>query len=396
MSTTALPAAGEAAQAEVVAQLSPQLRFVYQTRPIKNILVTGGAGFIGSNFVRHMLQAEPQARLLTLDSLTYAGSLENLRDLPGQDRHKFVRGDICDGRRVLDLLRKHEIDTIVHFAAETHVDRSIFDAAPFIRTNVIGTFNLLEAARDYWIKQAALPPDGARFHHVSTDEVYGSLGPDDPAFSETTPYAPNSPYAASKAASDHLVRSYAHTYGLPVTISNCSNNYGPWQFPEKLIALMILNGRLGRPLPVYGDGQQIRDWLYVGDHCEAIHQILLHGTAGETYHIGGGNQPANLTIVETICDLLDEFLPSSSKDTDPRRALIQFVADRPGHDRRYAMDIAKIQRDLGWQPRQSLTDGLRLTVQWYLEHAEWCAAIQSGPAYRSWMERNYSQRAGRS
>jgi len=375
---------------------------------MKNILVTGGAGFIGSNFVRHMLQADRGVRIVNLDALTYAGSRENLRDLPRDEAHTFVHGDICDGARVLDLLREHEIDTIVHFAAETHVDRSIIDPRPFIQTNIIGTFTLLEAARQYWLPDGNTPSEDRpqrhkdtraqrplvpfRFHHVSTDEVYGSLGPGDPAFSETTPYAPNSPYAASKASSDHLVRAYAHTFGLPVTISNCTNNYGPYQFPEKLIALMISNARAGRPLPVYGDGQQIRDWLFVGDHCEAIHQILLKGKPGQTYHIGGGNQTANLTIVETICDLLDELVPRGGRggsETDTYRALIQFVTDRPGHDRRYDMNISRIGRELGWRPRQSLTDGLRLTVEWYLAHPEWTAAIQSAPEYRDWMERQY-------
>ncbi|MFH1186390.1 MAG: dTDP-glucose 4,6-dehydratase, partial [Chloroflexota bacterium] len=264
-----------------------------------SLLVTGGAGFIGSNFVRHMLGTRPDVRLINLDALTYAGSLANLQNLPGADRHTFVHGDIRDRLLVDGLLRQHRVDTIVHFAAESHVDRSILGPEPFIQTNVLGTFTLLESARQYWIGEAGAGSAGHRFHHVSTDEVYGTLGPDDPAFSEATPYAPNSPYAASKAASDHLVRAYAHTYGLQVTISNCSNNYGPYQFPEKLIPLMILNALAGKPLPVYGDGQQIRDWLYVEDHCEAIRTILAHGVAGETYNVGGGNQPANLTIVQT-------------------------------------------------------------------------------------------------
>lgn len=357
---------------------------------MKNILVTGGAGFIGSNFVRHMLQAEPQARILNLDALTYAGSLENLKDLPHADRHAFAQGDVRDGELLRGLLGRYRIDTIVHFAAETHVDRSILGPEPFVQTNVVGTFNLLEAARRYWLVDSALGSETVRFHHVSTDEVYGSLGPDDPPFSETTPYAPHSPYAASKAASDHLVRSYAHTYGLPVTISNCSNNYGPYQFPEKLIPLMVLNARAGRPLPVYGDGRQIRDWLFVGDHCEAIHRILVDGKPGETYNIGGGNQPANLSIVETICDMLDEFRPSGPDGTHHR--LIQFVADRPGHDRRYAMDISKIRRELQWQPRHSLTEGLRVTVEWYLSHPDWIAAIRERRDYRDWMDRNYEKR----
>lgn len=353
-----------------------------------NVLVTGGAGFIGSNFIRHLLRVELQARVFNLDALTYAGSRENLNDLPDPARHALIEGDICDRDLVDDLLRRHSIDTIVHFAAESHVDRSILGPEPFIRTNVLGTFTLLEAARRFWLEEAPFSSGSLRFHHVSTDEVYGSLGPDDPPFSETTAYAPNSPYAASKAASDHLVRAYAHTYSLPVTISNCSNNYGPYQFPEKLIPLMILNALAGRPLPVYGDGQQIRDWLYVEDHCEAIHLILARGRPAETYNVGGGNQPANLTIVETICDLLDELHPSSAS----HRRLIQFVADRPGHDRRYAMDIARIRRDLGWAPRHSLADGLRATVEWFLAHPGWTAAIQKQQDYQHWMEANYKKR----
>ncbi|MBI3161865.1 MAG: dTDP-glucose 4,6-dehydratase [Chloroflexi bacterium] len=355
---------------------------------MKNILVTGGAGFIGSNFVRHLLEVEPDVRVINLDALTYAGSLENLKDLPGADRHAFVQGDICNRDLVSELLRKHQIDTIVHFAAESHVDRSILGPEPFIQTNVFGTFALLEAARQYWLVEKALPVGQVRFHHVSTDEVYGTLKPDDPAFSETTPYAPNSPYAASKASSDHLVRSYHHTYQMPVTISNCSNNYGPRQFPEKLIPLVILNALTGKPLPVYGDGQQIRDWLYVTDHCEAIHRILAKGQPGETYNIGGNNQPANLTIVETICDLLDELKPAS----EPRRKLIQFVTDRPGHDRRYAMNIARIERELGWKPRYSLNEGLLATVQWILSNPEWLEAIQKQKEYQSWVDKNYEKR----
>jgi dTDP-glucose 4,6-dehydratase len=355
---------------------------------MQRVLVTGGAGFIGSNFVRYLLQAEPDVSILNLDALTYAGSRENLKDIPDPARHTFVEGNVCDRVLVDDLLRRHHIDTIVHFAAETHVDRSIHGPEPFVRTNVMGTFTLLEAAREYWLAEASSRLGSRRFHHVSTDEVYGSLGPGDPPFSETTPYAPNSPYAASKAASDHFVRAYGHTYGLPVTISNCSNNYGPFQFPEKLIPLMILNAMAGKPLPVYGDGQQIRDWLYVEDHCQAIHSILARGRAGETYNIGGGNQPANLTIVQTICDMLDEFRPSSTSHS----TLIQFVADRPGHDRRYAMDIGKVRRELGWAPRHSLTDGLRDTVEWFLSHPDWTAAIEKQLAFQDWMGRNYEKR----
>ncbi|MBK7318544.1 dTDP-glucose 4,6-dehydratase [Candidatus Villigracilis affinis] len=355
---------------------------------MKNVLVTGGAGFIGSNFVRYILEADPQVQIINLDALTYAGSLENLKDLPNADHHTFVQGDICNRDFVRDLLRQHQIDTIIHFAAETHVDRSILGPEPFIQTNVIGTFTLLEAARQYWQVENALPLDQVRFHHVSTDEVYGTLAPDDPAFSETTPYAPNSPYAASKASSDHLVRSYNHTYQLPVTISNCSNNYGPRQFPEKLIPLVILNALTGKHLPVYGDGQQIRDWLFVTDHCEAIHKIVVDGKPGETYNIGGNNQPANLTIIETICDLLDELQPLA----EPHRSLIKFVTDRPGHDRRYAMNISKIERDLGWKPRHSLTDGLLATVQWILANPEWVSAIQKQHEYQTWLSKNYEKR----
>jgi len=355
---------------------------------MKQVLVTGGAGFIGSNFVRYLLKAESQVRVINLDALTYAGSLENLKDLPNANRYTFVQGNICDRDFVSKVLREHQIDTIVHFAAETHVDRSILGPEPFVQTNIVGTFTLLEAARQFWLTEAAFPVETIRFHHVSTDEVYGSLSPKDPAFSESTPYAPNSPYAASKASSDHLVRSYGHTFGLPVTISNCSNNYGPYQFPEKLIPLMILNARAGKPLPVYGDGQQIRDWLFVEDHCEAIHTILTKSKTGETYNIGGGNQPANLTIVETICDMLDEFQPASTSYHE----LIKFVTDRPGHDRRYAMDIRKIQRELGWQPRHSLTDGLRATVEWYLSNSDWMTAIQKQHDYQRWMDQNYQKR----
>ena len=355
---------------------------------MQNVLVTGGAGFIGSNFVHYLLQAQPDVHIVNLDALTYAGSLENLRDLPGADRYTFIEGDICNRELVEELLRAQRIDTVVHFAAETHVDRSILGPEPFIQTNVFGTFSLLEAARRYWLEGGGPGSGSGRFHHVSTDEVYGSLKPGEPAWTEATPYAPNSPYAASKAASDHLVRSYGHTYGLPITISNCSNNYGPYQFPEKLFPLMILNAGAGKPLPVYGDGQQIRDWLFVGDHCEAIHAILTKGQPGETYNIGGGNQPANLTIVETICDMLDELRTSAQS----HRALIQFVADRPGHDRRYAMDTTKIRRELGWKPRYSLEEGLRVTVEWYLSHPDWTTAIQKQRGYQDWVQQNYENR----
>lgn len=355
---------------------------------MQNVLVTGGAGFIGSNFVRHILRTRHDIQVVNLDVLNYAGSRENLKQLPDASRHEFVHGDIRDRALVDRLLREHSIDTIVHFAAETHVDRSILGPEPFIQANVVGTFCLLEAARQYWLPDSGAARSGHRFHHVSTDEVYGSLGPDDPAFSENTPYAPSSPYAASKASSDHLVRAYSHTYGMGVTISNCSNNYGPYQFPEKLIPLMILNALTGKPLPVYGDGQQIRDWLYVEDHCEALQVILEKGTAGRTYNIGGGNQPSNLTIVKTICDMLDELRPASTSHSE----LIQYVADRPGHDRRYAMDITRIRSELGWQPRHSLNGGLQSTIEWFLGHTEWITAIRNQADFQTWVSSNYDKR----
>lgn len=357
---------------------------------MKNVLVTGGAGFIGSNFVHYLLKTEPGVKLINLDALTYAGSQENLKDLPAGAAYSFVEGNICDSDLVAGLLRQHAIDTIVHFAAESHVDRSISGPEPFVQTNIVGTFRLLEAARQFWLEEKGVSDRPVRFQHVSTDEVYGSLSLEDPAFSETTPYAPNSPYAASKASSDHLVRSYAHTFNLPVTITNCSNNYGPRQFPEKLIPLIILNALDGKKLPVYGDGQQIRDWLFVDNHCEAILAVIKHGSAGETYNIGGENQPTNLTIVETICDLLDEFKPDPALAS--RRSLIHFVTDRPGHDRRYAMNIDKIRKNLDWQPRHSLQDGLRETVQWYLSNTEWIAAIRAQQEYQQWLTKNYAKR----
>jgi len=356
---------------------------------MQNILVTGGAGFIGSNFVRHLLKNETQVRVINLDALTYAGSLENLRNLPSPERYEFVEGNISDRQFVDETLRKFDIDTIVHFAAESHVDRSILGPQAFVQTNIVGTFTLLEAARHFWATKSD-PSGKRRFHHVSTDEVFGSLGPNDPPFSETTPYAPNSPYSASKASSDHLVRAYAHTYNLPVTLTNCSNNYGPYQFPEKLIPLIILNALEGKPLPVYGDGQQVRDWLHVDDHCEAIRSVLQKGLDGETYNVGGGNQPTNLEIVQTICDLVDELSPNPS--IQPRRNLITFVKDRPGHDRRYAMNIQKINHDLGWSPRFTLADGLRDTVAWYLSHPEWVTAIHQQQEYQGWLEKNYNSR----
>lgn len=357
---------------------------------MKNILVTGGAGFIGSNFVRFLQAHEKDVQVINLDALTYAGSLLNLEDIPDLDRHIFIRGDICDRSLVDDILHQYSIDTIVHFAAETHVDRSILGPGQFIQTNVIGTYTLLEAARQSWMVDHTVPLDMVRFHHVSTDEVFGTLSPDDPPFNEETAYSPRSPYAASKAASDHLVRAYHHTYGLPVTISNCTNNYGPYQFPEKLIPLMILHARDGKPLPVYGDGQQVRDWLFVDDHCEAIWKILREGKIGQTYAIGGDNQPANLVIVETICEIMDEV--SGNSPHVPHRQLIKFVADRPGHDRRYDMDITKIRTELGWGPRQTLTTGLAQTVQWYLDHPDWVESVSRQADYQGWLQQNYESR----
>jgi len=357
---------------------------------MKNVLVTGGAGFIGSNFVRYVLQTQPDVSIVNLDLLTYAGSLENLKGLPSPDRYEFVKGDICNQAVVEDILRRHQIDTIVHFAAETHVDRSIYGPAAFVQTNIFGTFSLLEATRNVWLNEKKADSRTVRFHHISTDEVFGSLTPDAPAFDEKTSYSPNSPYAASKASSDHLVRTYAHTYGLPVTLTNCSNNYGPYQFPEKLIPLMILNALEGKPLPIYGDGRQIRDWLYVEDHCEAIWQVLQHGRIGESYNVGGNNQPANLEIVDIICDIFDELKPKSPYR--PHAGLKKFVSDRPGHDRRYAMNINKIGQELGWQPRHPLKEGLLKTVCWYLEHEDWIQAIRKQKDYQSWLDRNYIDR----
>ena len=357
---------------------------------MRNVLVTGGAGFIGANFVRYLLKIEPQVHVVNLDLLTYAGSLENLKDLPDPARHTFVKGDICDRPLIDELLHTRQIDTVVHFAAETHVDRSILYPENFLRTNVQGTFTLLEAVRQYWLAEKALPLDTVRFHHISTDEVYGTLRPDEPAWTEATPYAPSSPYSASKAASDHYVRAYGHTFGLPYSITNCTNNYGPNQFPEKLIPLMILNALDGKPLPIYGDGQQVRDWLYVEDHCEAIWLVIRKSPPGQTYNIGGGSQPTNLQVIEHLCATLDELRPDSPHA--PHSSLMRFVADRPGHDRRYAIDISKINRQLGWQPRQSLGTGLQHTIQWYLSHPEWVAAIRQQHEYQKWMERNYLQR----
>jgi len=354
------------------------------------IMVTGGAGFIGSNFVRYILTHHPDVFVLNLDLLTYAGSLENLNDLPVDAKYQFVQADICDQNTVTDLIRGYGIDAVVHFAAESHVDRSILGPGAFINTNILGTFSMLEAARTVWLTERKLGEGQVRFHHISTDEVFGSLEPGDPAFSETTPYSPNSPYAASKASSDHLVRAYNHTYKMPVTLTNCSNNYGPYQFPEKLIPLMILNALEGKPLPIYGDGMQIRDWLYVEDHCEAIWKVLQDGRDGESYNVGGNNQPPNIEIVDAICALLDEFKPDSPHQ--PHQQLKKYVTDRPGHDRRYAMNISKIERELGWQPKYDLQQGLRKTVEWYLANPKWIAAIRQQKQYDEWVNQNYSKR----
>lgn len=350
------------------------------------ILVTGGAGFIGGNFVLDWLTNPSAEGVINLDRLTYAGNLETLKSLELDTRHIFVQGDIGDYQLVFDLLKTHQIRAIVNFAAESHVDRSIHGPSDFIQTNVLGTFNLLEATRAYWSELSEDKRSEFRFLHVSTDEVYGSLSPNDPAFKESNPYEPNSPYSASKAASDHLVRAWHHTYGLPVLTTNCSNNYGPYHFPEKLIPLVILNALAGKPLPIYGDGQQIRDWLYVKDHCAAIRTVLEKSKLGETYNVGGWNEKPNLEVVETICKILDELTPKASgKYADQ----ITYVPDRPGHDRRYAIDASKIERELGWKPIETFDSGIRKTVQWYLDNPEWVKGVQSG-AYRDWVQKQYS------
>jgi len=350
------------------------------------ILVTGGAGFIGSNFILQWIASEP-ASVLNLDKLTYAGNLKNLQNVAAHARYRFEAGDIVDRDAVASLMAREQPRAIVHFAAESHVDRSIHGPDDFIRTNVNGTFSVLEEARAYWSGLSGTERGLFRFLHVSTDEVYGSLGPGDPPFSETTAYAPNSPYSASKAASDHLVRAYHHTYGMPVITTNCSNNYGPHQFPEKLIPLMILNACQGKPLPVYGDGQNVRDWLYVEDHCRAIRTVLARGGVGQTYNIGGRSEMNNLEIVGAICKLLDELRPGDP--VVPHSRLIAFVKDRPGHDRRYAMDTRKIERELNWHPEETLASGLQKTVRWYLEHEEWVRDVTSG-SYRQWMAKHYA------
>ena len=350
------------------------------------ILVTGGAGFIGSNFVLDWL-ANPHAEpVVNLDKLTYAGNLANLEAVQNDTRHHFVQGDIGDVVLIEKLLREHPIRAVVNFAAESHVDRSIHGPGEFIHTNVVGTYHLLESVRAYWTNLAEPQKASFRFLHVSTDEVYGSLSPTDPAFSETNPYEPNSPYSASKAASDHLVRAWHHTYGLPVLTTNCSNNYGPYHFPEKLIPLVILNALNGKPLPIYGDGQQVRDWLYVKDHCSAIRRVLEAGRLGETYNVGGWNEKANLEVVKTICSILDGLRPKPSGQYADQ---ITFITDRPGHDRRYAIDASKLERELGWKPAEIFESGIAKTVQWYLEHPEWIAGVVSGN-YRDWLKKQYA------
>ncbi|VXB57880.1 dTDP-glucose 4,6-dehydratase [Pseudomonas sp. 8O] len=353
------------------------------------ILVTGGAGFIGSNFVLDWL-AQSDEPVINLDKLTYAGNLENLASLEGDARHLFVQGDIGDSALVTRLLAEHQPRAILNFAAESHVDRSIHGPEDFIETNIVGTFRLLEAVRAYWKALEPQAQQAFRFLHVSTDEVYGSLGKDEPAFTEKHQYEPNSPYSASKAASDHLVRAYHHTYGLPVLTTNCSNNYGPYHFPEKLIPLMIVNALAGKPLPVYGDGQQIRDWLYVKDHCSAIRRVLEAGVLGETYNVGGWNEKPNLEIVRTVCALLDELRPRA--DGQPYQQQIAYVTDRPGHDRRYAIDATKLATELGWKPAETFETGIRKTVQWYLDNQTWVNNVLSGD-YRQWMETNYRGRS---
>ena len=351
------------------------------------LLVTGGAGFIGANFVLDVLGSGGES-VVNLDKLTYAGNPANLEDLRGDSRYVFVQGDINDRALVRELLVTHRPHAIVHFAAESHVDRSIHGPGEFVQTNMVGTFSLLEEARNWWSALPAPEKDDFRFLHVSTDEVYGSLGPQDAPFSERTAYAPNSPYSASKAGSDHLVRAYHHTYGLPTLTTNCSNNYGPFQFPEKLIPLIIHNALAGKPLPIYGDGSNVRDWLYVGDHCAAIRAVLGRGRVGEVYNVGGGAEMKNIDVVHAACAILDAARPRSE---GPYASLITYVKDRPGHDRRYAIDAAKISAELGWAPAESFASGLARTVHWYLEHQDWVEGVVSG-AYRSWVDRNYAAR----
>ncbi|MGI0491592.1 dTDP-glucose 4,6-dehydratase [Alkalinema pantanalense CENA528] len=348
----------------------------FPARLDRRILITGGAGFIGSNFVHHWCQQYPNDRVVVLDALTYAGNLNNLASLQNHPQFRFVQGNICDAALVQTLLQEEAIDTVAHLAAESHVDRSILNPGSFIQTNVVGTFTLLEAFRHHWQADAAqVGRDRYRFLHVSTDEVYGSLAPEDPAFCETTPYAPNSPYSASKAGSDHLARAYFHTYGMPTLITNCSNNYGPYHFPEKLIPLMCINILLGKPLPVYGDGQNVRDWLYVGDHCAALDRVIHAGQPGETYNIGGNNEVKNIDLVRMICQVMDQRV--ADLPIRPAETLITFVKDRLGHDRRYAINASKIQQELGWQPQMTVEQGLRQTIDWYLQHQDWWQPLLS-------------------
>lgn len=352
------------------------------------ILVTGGAGFIGANFILEWI-AKTDARVINLDLLTYAGNRRNLQSVESHPRYTFVHGDICDEALVGSLLKEHQPRAILNFAAESHVDRSIAGPSAFIQTNIVGTFALLQQAKLWWESLEPGAKDSFRFLHVSTDEVYGTLQPEDPAFQETTPYAPNSPYAASKASSDMLVRAWHHTYGMPVLTTNCSNNYGPWQFPEKLIPLVILNAHEGKTLPVYGDGQNIRDWLFVEDHCAAIRCVLEKGRIGETYNVGGNSERRNIEVVTTICDILDELAPNPSIGS--RRKLITYIKDRPGHDRRYAINATKIMRELNWHPTQQFESGIRRTIEWFLAHRDWVNDIRSG-AYQQWIEQNYAER----
>lgn len=354
-------------------------------RKPRRLLITGGAGFIGSNFVHHWCEHYKSDRVVVLDALTYAGNRQNLAPLAGQENFRFVQGDICDRSLVEALLQEEAIDTVAHFAAESHVDRSILGPDAFIRTNVVGSFTLLDTFRHHWERQGQ--PQNFRFLHVSTDEVYGSLGSNDPAFSETTPYAPNSPYSASKAGSDHLARAYYHTYGLPTLITNCSNNYGPYHFPEKLIPLMCINILLGKPLPVYGDGLNIRDWLYVGDHCRALDVVIHNGKPGETYNIGGNNEVKNIDLVHRLCELMNELAPDLP--VRPAQKLITFVKDRPGHDRRYAIDATKIKTELGWTPAETLEAGLRRTIEWYLTHQDWWQPLLS-EEYQAYYQKVYA------
>jgi dTDP-glucose 4,6-dehydratase len=349
-----------------------------------HLLITGGAGFIGSNFVHHWCHQYPQHRVIVLDALTYAGNRQTLADLEGKDNFRFVQGDICDRELIDSLLREEKIGMVAHFAAESHVDRSILGPGAFVQTNVVGTFTLLESFRQYWNEKGQ--PQSDRFLHVSTDEVYGSLEPDDPAFTEKTPYSPNSPYSASKAGSDHLARAYFHTYGMPTIITNCSNNYGPYHFPEKLIPLMCINILLGKPLPVYGDGQNVRDWLYVGDHCHALETVLQKGKQGETYNIGGNNEVKNLELVTLLCELMDELAPDLP--VKPASQLITFVKDRAGHDRRYAIDATKIRTELGWTPQETVERGLRKTIQWYLANPDWWQPLLSED-YKNYYQKVY-------